>query len=258
MVLRVIEQKIEALVEGVFGRAFRTNVQPVELARKLVKEMDDHRQVSVSRIYVPNEYSVLPLARRPRPVRGLRGVADHRAPGLPRRACTARVLRPPLRAEGADRHRRGPRGRRVRDRDPDGPAAAGRPPRGSLPRLRSRVRSDDDLQAVGAARDAGRIARRARRRAGARLPRRRRRAARPEQAAKRDRPLQGLRRAAGRPERLAPPRRGAPGGDGVLDRRPRLDERDRGQRPAGQAAQLDSGDTVTIGSTDLVFDLENA
>jgi hypothetical protein len=58
MVLRAIEQKIEALFEGVFGRAFRTNVQPVELARKLAKEMDDHKTVSVSRVYVPNEYSV--------------------------------------------------------------------------------------------------------------------------------------------------------------------------------------------------------
>jgi hypothetical protein len=57
-VLRAIEQKIEGLVEGVFGRAFKTNVQPVELARKLVKEMDDHRTVSVSRVYVPNEYSI--------------------------------------------------------------------------------------------------------------------------------------------------------------------------------------------------------
>lgn len=57
-VLRAIEHKIEALVEGVFGRAFRTNVQPVELARKLVKEMDDHRTVSVSRVYVPNEYTI--------------------------------------------------------------------------------------------------------------------------------------------------------------------------------------------------------
>ena len=57
-VLRTIEQKIESLVEGVFGRAFRTNVQPVELARKLAKEMDDHRMVSVSRVYVPNEYTV--------------------------------------------------------------------------------------------------------------------------------------------------------------------------------------------------------
>jgi hypothetical protein len=57
-VLRTIESKLEALFEGVFGRAFRTNVQPVELARKLVKEMDDHRSVSVSRVYVPNEYTI--------------------------------------------------------------------------------------------------------------------------------------------------------------------------------------------------------
>jgi hypothetical protein len=57
-VLRSIESKLEALFEGVFGRAFRTNVQPVELARKLVKEMDDHRNISVSRVYVPNEYTI--------------------------------------------------------------------------------------------------------------------------------------------------------------------------------------------------------
>ena len=57
-VLRTIEQKIEGLFEGMFGRAFRTHVQPVELARKLAKEMDEHRTISVSRVYVPNEYSV--------------------------------------------------------------------------------------------------------------------------------------------------------------------------------------------------------
>jgi hypothetical protein len=57
-VLRNIEHKIEGLFEGVFGRAFRTHVQPVELARKLVKEMQDHRVVSVSRVYAPNEYTV--------------------------------------------------------------------------------------------------------------------------------------------------------------------------------------------------------
>ena len=56
--LRTIESKIEGLFEGVFGRAFRTHVQPIELARKLGKEMDDHKTVSVSRVYVPNEYSV--------------------------------------------------------------------------------------------------------------------------------------------------------------------------------------------------------
>jgi len=58
MVLRGIEQRLERVFEGVFGRAFRTNVQPVELARKLAKEMDEHRTISVSRVYVPNEYTL--------------------------------------------------------------------------------------------------------------------------------------------------------------------------------------------------------
>ena len=57
-ILRGIEQRLESLFEGIFGRAFRSNVQPIELARKLRKEMDDHRSVSVSRVYVPNEYTV--------------------------------------------------------------------------------------------------------------------------------------------------------------------------------------------------------
>jgi Protein of unknown function (DUF3662)/FHA domain len=57
-VLRSIEHRIESLVEGVFGRAFRSHVQPVELARKLAKEMDDHKTISVSRVYVPNEYTL--------------------------------------------------------------------------------------------------------------------------------------------------------------------------------------------------------
>ena len=56
--LRQIEQKIESLFEGAFGRAFRRNVQPVELARKLGKEMDDYKMVSVSQVYAPNEYVV--------------------------------------------------------------------------------------------------------------------------------------------------------------------------------------------------------
>jgi Protein of unknown function (DUF3662)/FHA domain len=57
-VLRSIEHRIESIVEGVFGRAFRTHVQPVELARKLSKEMDEAKSVSVSRVYVPNEYTL--------------------------------------------------------------------------------------------------------------------------------------------------------------------------------------------------------
>jgi Protein of unknown function (DUF3662)/FHA domain len=57
-VLRSIERKIGGLVEGAFGRTFRSRVQPVELARKLAKEMDDHRTISIHRVYVPNGYTV--------------------------------------------------------------------------------------------------------------------------------------------------------------------------------------------------------
>jgi Protein of unknown function (DUF3662)/FHA domain len=45
-------------VEGVFSRAFSSQVQPVEIARKLAKEMDAHRTASISRVYVPNQYTV--------------------------------------------------------------------------------------------------------------------------------------------------------------------------------------------------------
>jgi hypothetical protein len=56
--LKSVETTIANLVEGVFGRVFRTEVRPMELARKLAREMDAHRTVSVSRVYAPNEYAV--------------------------------------------------------------------------------------------------------------------------------------------------------------------------------------------------------
>ena len=57
-VLRNLEAKLGGLVEGAFSRAFKSSVEPVELARKLAKEMEDSKQVSVSRVYVPNHYRV--------------------------------------------------------------------------------------------------------------------------------------------------------------------------------------------------------
>ncbi len=56
--LRALETRIANLVEGAFGRAFRSEVRPIELAHKLAREMDEHRTASVSRTYAPNEYSV--------------------------------------------------------------------------------------------------------------------------------------------------------------------------------------------------------
>jgi hypothetical protein len=57
-VLRSLESKIAGLVEGTFSRAFKSEVRPVEIARKLAREMEEHKSFSVSRTYVPNEYRV--------------------------------------------------------------------------------------------------------------------------------------------------------------------------------------------------------
>jgi FhaA, N-terminal domain/FHA domain len=57
-VLKSLESRLAGLVEGTFSRAFRSEVRPVEIARKLAREMEEHKSVSVSRVYVPNEYAV--------------------------------------------------------------------------------------------------------------------------------------------------------------------------------------------------------
>jgi predicted component of type VI protein secretion system len=56
--LKNLESKLAGLVEGTFSRAFKSEVRPVEIARKLARELDQHKVVSVSRTYVPNEYTV--------------------------------------------------------------------------------------------------------------------------------------------------------------------------------------------------------
>ena len=57
-VLKSIENRIAGLVEGSFSRVFRSEVRPVELARKLAREMEEHASHSLSHTYVPNEYRV--------------------------------------------------------------------------------------------------------------------------------------------------------------------------------------------------------
>ncbi len=58
-VLKDFEHRLEALFEGFFAKQFKSGVQPVEIAKKLVREMDAHRTISVSKLYVPNRYSIL-------------------------------------------------------------------------------------------------------------------------------------------------------------------------------------------------------
>ncbi len=49
---------MESLVEGVFGRAFRRQIHPVEIAKGLTKQMDEGRMVSISRTYAPNDFTI--------------------------------------------------------------------------------------------------------------------------------------------------------------------------------------------------------
>lgn len=57
-VLRTLESKLAGLIEGTFNRAFRSEVRPVEIARKLAREMEEHKSTTLTRTYVPNEYRV--------------------------------------------------------------------------------------------------------------------------------------------------------------------------------------------------------
>lgn len=57
-VLKSLESKIAGVVEGTFNRVFRSPVRPVELARKLAREMEEHQYATLSRTYVPNDYHV--------------------------------------------------------------------------------------------------------------------------------------------------------------------------------------------------------
>jgi hypothetical protein len=58
-VLQKFEQRLEALVSGAFARAFRSAVQPVEIAAALQRECDNNTQIlSRQRRMVPNDFHV--------------------------------------------------------------------------------------------------------------------------------------------------------------------------------------------------------
>jgi hypothetical protein len=59
MGLKGFERRLERLVEGVFARAFKSSLRPVELGRRLVREMDDQRTVNVrGATAVPNDFTL--------------------------------------------------------------------------------------------------------------------------------------------------------------------------------------------------------
>ncbi|MDJ0769818.1 MAG: DUF3662 and FHA domain-containing protein [Ilumatobacter sp.] len=59
MGLQGLERRLERMVDGVFRRS-RNSIRPIELGRRLIREMDDHRSVDVKgQRIVPNDFVVL-------------------------------------------------------------------------------------------------------------------------------------------------------------------------------------------------------
>lgn len=52
------ERRLERAVEGIFSKAFRSRIQPAEIGRRLLREMEGGKSVSVGAVYVPNAYVV--------------------------------------------------------------------------------------------------------------------------------------------------------------------------------------------------------
>ena len=58
MGLQQFEQRLERLVEGTLAKPFRNNLQPIEIGRRLTREMDLHRRVGVHGLIAPNVFAV--------------------------------------------------------------------------------------------------------------------------------------------------------------------------------------------------------
>ncbi len=58
MVLSGFERRLERLVEGAFAKAFRSGLQPVELGRRIAREMDAGRTLGVRGPVAPNQFRV--------------------------------------------------------------------------------------------------------------------------------------------------------------------------------------------------------
>ncbi len=53
-----LEGSLEKYIEAFFKDKSGVRVQPVEIAKKIAREMRDSRRVSISKVYVPNQYTV--------------------------------------------------------------------------------------------------------------------------------------------------------------------------------------------------------
>ena len=57
--LRRFEGQLEKIFEGSFTKAFKSGVQPLEIARKLMRTVDDERVMGIGETLAPNFYNVI-------------------------------------------------------------------------------------------------------------------------------------------------------------------------------------------------------
>ncbi len=55
-ILRDFEGRLERIVEGFFTKAFRSGLQPVELAKRVLRQMEAGKTVGLREVWVPNRY----------------------------------------------------------------------------------------------------------------------------------------------------------------------------------------------------------
>lgn len=55
-ILREFERRLGNLVEGFFASTFRSGLQPVELAKRVMREMDSGKTVGVRDVWAPNRF----------------------------------------------------------------------------------------------------------------------------------------------------------------------------------------------------------
>ena len=228
-VLRNLEARIEGLVEGVFSRAFSSQVQPVEIARKLAKEMDSHKTASVSQTYAPNSYTVWLSPDDHERLEGYtRSLSQELSAYLlehARRQDYALLTRPEVKIEVDERLRLGEFGIQPRLVKP--PVRKG--DTGEQGQHGHTMVYSAPGEAEGAARRAPPGGPADPDEGDRLLPRPPLRARRPDRG---HRPLARERLRHRRSERLAPARRAAAQQlRRLADRRPRLDQRGQGQRP---------------------------
>jgi FHA domain-containing protein len=99
-ILRDFERRLETMFEGFFARALPGGgLQPVELGKRMVRVMDEQKNVSVANVYVPNEFTFFLSSKDIERLRPVENALDKELGAIARRAAASegwRLLGPPV------------------------------------------------------------------------------------------------------------------------------------------------------------------